>query len=194
MADTALDPRAQRSLLALNSAVTDLLDAMPLSALAVTGIVEKAGVSRPTFYQHYESIAAAAQYAALARLSDALPWQPKGRVDELSAEETTALIVARAIPIFEHLHAHHQFYLRVMEGAGTLDFFERLTAFVAARTLDEPEGASMAAKDALAQKDATLFVASGVLWMVLRWLKSDFSGPDSPQNVAQRLAATLLAH
>ncbi|MFP3534278.1 helix-turn-helix domain-containing protein, partial [Burkholderia sp. SIMBA_042] len=59
------DPRFQRSYDALVRAVTELLDEAPLSKLSIAQLVQRAGVARPTFYQHFPDLQAAAQRAAL---------------------------------------------------------------------------------------------------------------------------------
>ena len=46
------DPRSVRSRAALVAAMTELLDERELDTISVTQVVQRAGVTRPTFYQH----------------------------------------------------------------------------------------------------------------------------------------------
>lgn len=172
----AEDPRFQRSLKALLDAVSELLDREPLQDLSITRIVEAAGVTRPTFYQHFADLPDAARRAGLARLADAFPIpQPAAALAGMAAEEMRGQIERHTLPVLTHLRAHRDFYVRVLEGGGNVAFFEEIVAFVAQRML--PEAFEIAARKGLAARDDLMAVlAGGIMWLAIRWLRGEIDG------------------
>ncbi|MFC3229811.1 TetR-like C-terminal domain-containing protein [Marinibaculum pumilum] len=191
------DPRFLRSLEALLAAVTALADSEPLAGISITRVVETAGVTRPTFYQHFASVAEAAQQAALARLSAAYPPLDPALLDPapadgpLTEDEIQRRIERHALPVLQHLLAHRPFYLRVLDGAGTAQFFDELVAFLSARLLP---GAFEAAvrRSGATTADMLTIQASGIMWLVIRWLRSE-AGGEAPEAMAGRLARAVTA-
>ncbi|MDV6330917.1 TetR/AcrR family transcriptional regulator [Asticcacaulis sp. 201] len=184
MAENTDDPRFLRSFEALIRAISDLLDERALSEISITDVVRCAGVSRPTFYQHFPDLQTAAKAAALKRLSAAFPPVEPIALAALGTEGIKDDIVARALPIFEHLKAHKDFYLRVRAGVGSLDIFEDLLPFVAHRTVRASRGDAE-------ETDATVFLISGIVGMVVHWMTSDFQGRNRPDQMAVRLANVI---
>lgn len=186
--DRTSDPRFVRSLDALVEAVTDLVDRHPIGKISITRIVEAAGVTRPTFYQHFADVPSAAQHAALVRLATAFPFpEPVESRAGASAAEQRQRVERRARPVLEHLLAHRLFYRRVLdEGAGAA-FFEELIAFVAARFLaDMPGRAAM--RQGAEREDVATVIAGGMTWLVIRWLRSE-TATESPKAMARRVAS-----
>src|SRR5690606_29631616 len=96
-------------------------------------------------------ILTAARVAAFQRLTAAFPFPeplPPGAV--LTAAELQDRVVKRAEPLFEHLAAHREFYVRVMDAAGTAGFFDELISFTAARLLPEAMAASAGSPERVA--------------------------------------------
>lgn len=184
------DPRFQRSLKALNDAIIGEVDQSPLSEISITRIVQTAGVTRPTFYQHFADIPDAARRAALVRLSDAFPIpQPLQNADERTPEAIRDRIERQAIPILTHLFEHKDFYLRVLEGATNIAFFEEVIGFVSARLL--PEVFELAARRGAANRqDLTVVMASGITVLLIRWLREDIER--DPHAMARRCAGIAL--
>ncbi|WP_139373744.1 TetR/AcrR family transcriptional regulator [Enhydrobacter aerosaccus] len=193
--DKSADPRFQRSLETLIEAVTQLVDRRPLHEISITLVVEKAAVTRPTFYQHFADVPAAAQQAALARLATAfpLPDPAEDRVG-LSPQEIEERVERHARPVLDHLHAHRTFYRHVLEEAVSAAFFEKLVAFVSARLL--PEVLERAAQRRGASKtDITTVVAGGMTWLVIHWLQAEGEA-ESAKAMSRRIArvaATIMA-
>lgn len=191
------DPRALRSISALIDAAYALIDARELSKISITDVVQQAGVTRPTFYQYFRDVRDLSQQAAMARIEVELPHDPEALLVTsaglLPAEHVDA-IATRAIPVFEHLQQHHQFYLRVFDEAGDLKFFAGMAAFIATRMfhdgLDEPAGQ----QGNIASRDRMRFLTNGILWTVINWLRSDFRGADRPENISRRLASLIVGH
>jgi AcrR family transcriptional regulator len=55
-ASQGLDPRVRRTRTALRSALLELARTEPLSQLSVAAVAAHAGVTRPTFYDHYRDL------------------------------------------------------------------------------------------------------------------------------------------
>ncbi|MEQ8346909.1 MAG: TetR family transcriptional regulator [Sneathiellaceae bacterium] len=196
------DPRFLRSLDALLAAVTALVDEAPLAGLSITRVVKAAGVTRPTFYQHFASVEEAAQRAALARLSAAYPPREPARpggtapgpapsAPALTEAEVQDRIERHALPILRHLLAHRPFYLRVLEGAGTAAFFDALVAFLSARLLPAAFAAP-ARRSGADPADMLTMHAGGIMWLVIRWLRGE-AGQEPAEAMARRLARAATA-
>lgn len=188
----AEDPRFQRSLKALLDAVSELLDREPLQDLSITRIVEAAGVTRPTFYQHFADLPDAARRAGLARLADAFPIPQPAAQAEMATAEMRGQIERHTLPVLTHLRAHRDFYVRVLEGGGNVAFFEEIVAFVAQRML--PEAFEIAARKGLAARDDLMAVlAGGIMWLVVRWLRGEVDGdPEAMMRRISGIAATMI--
>ena len=121
--------------------MTELLDDAPLNTLSIAQLVQRAGVARPTFYQHFPDLQSAAQRAALVRLDDAFAFvEEQGKlINPPNATFIRSMEVETAL-ILEHLHAHQAFYLTVFNDAATSAFFDELVTFVSGRILPPYEG------------------------------------------------------
>ena len=178
------DPRFQRSLKALRAAVLGLVEAGPLADLSITRLVQTAGVTRPTFYQHFADIPDAARRVALALLDQAFPVPPPFPAGvEITPDSLFARIEGNALPVIRHLQAHRSFYVNVLEGAGNAAFFEEVVTFLSGRFL--PEGNALAPRDP--HGDRMTVMAGGLMWLVVRWLRDD-GAADAPEPLARRAA------
>lgn len=172
------DPRFQRSRQALIEAMTALLDEAPLAEISITRVVERAQVTRPTFYRHFADVAEAARVSGLARLERAFP--PPLDLEAIGNDAPgtlSAFVAGQAQPVLEHLRDRRAFYLRVLEGAATIGFYQELVAFLTTRMMRQ------ALADA-GDRDVTTVLAGGILWMVIGWLQE---GGEDPPSMAQRL-------
>lgn len=170
------DPRFQRTRQQLLGAVISLIDADPEQPISITRLVEAAGVSRPTFYQHFTDVGAAMQQAALDRVAEVLP--PFVASDGGVSMENQ--VYGHVLPALRHLETHRAFYIRVIESAASVSLFEELVHFVRAR---------MSSGEQL-NPDVLDIVASGSMWLVVRWLRGQVAG--AAEDIASRVAS--LAH
>lgn len=187
-----MDVRLERSREAILRAITPMIETMPLAEISITRLVSEAGVTRPTFYQHFPDILTAARVAGFQRLTAAFPFAerlPPGTV--LTAAELQECVVKRAEPVFEHLATHREFYVRVMEGAGTAGFFGELIDFTAARLLPEAMAALAGSPERVSL--ATEFFAAGLTWLTIRWLRAEATTPakDMARQVAELVAELI---
>ena len=81
--DTHLDPRARRTLDALQVALGKHMRTQQLSQISVSEICRTAGVHRTTFYKHFESVADLAGLAVTDLIDRITTFAPEdGEVDD----------------------------------------------------------------------------------------------------------------
>lgn len=189
-----VDPRMQRSRTALLDAATRLLDVKPVSEISITRLVEEAGVTRPTFYQHFPDIPAIARAAAIARLAAASPIPEPIPVAELTPAQIRDVIATQFLPDLVHLTEHRDFYLRVLDGATDLHLLTELVTLSLERTTPEPFEHATRGHDTTAHDLMTL-VAGGTTWLILTWLRDSSHTPDVlASRIATTVASTLGYH
>lgn len=174
VADMDADPRFLRAHKALAQALIALVEANPDEPISITRLVEAAGVTRPTFYQHFADVGAALQQVALERIAEAYPSVPR-EDDGRPLEEQ---VHDRILPPLTHLDVHRRFYLRVIETAASPSLFEALVRLIRERMQTFTPG-----RDG----DLVDVIAAGAMWLVVRWLRGLVAG--SPSDIARRIAA-----
>ena len=190
MDDAPADPRSARSKRALIAAATELLDHIDLDHLSITQVVAAAGVTRPTFYQHFAGLSELASAAAVARLdAEFTRHQPasmepadwSGRVEPLVRE------------LLEHLAAHREFYRRVLHGSRSGAAVDAAVELVVRRILERsPLLATVGALDAEEIRDAVVIVSGGIVWLLGNWLGTPLTGRDSVEAMAHRISVQVL--
>jgi len=171
--DTLDDPRAERSRAQLSAALTTLLRTREPRDISVSALCVEAGVSRPTFYQHFASIdevAVAGVEQRFARLRADLP-------DPGAPDATYRLLVS----FLEDLERERPAWLRTI-GSGT--------AFAATRDAVEQWFADrLAERTPEAGPTVVRYAAAGFLGAVRAWMLQD-DGPERPS--AAELAESLI--
>ena len=182
----ASDPRFQRSLDALIDATITLVDQSPVEEISITRIVEQAGVTRPTFYQHFADVSTAVQTAGISRLAGAFPLpDPLDEGTVLTEALFRERITGQVCPVLKHLAGHRVFYVRVVEGAASAAFFQEIVVFIAARML--PHALDQVARQGETDRDDLKAVlAGGMMWLVIGWLRDDTRV--APDVMAARIA------
>lgn len=180
MSAKSADPRFSRSRAALIGAVAELVREKSVEEVSITQIAKTAGVTRPTFYQHFEDVPAAVRAAALSRLADAYP--RAGRL--AAATDTRKALEERAASVLGHLWQDRTFYRRVIDGAGNVDFFGALMEIVADRMM--LPAFHHTARQSAAERDLKLVLAGGIMWLVVRWLRTEQRAV-RPQTMARRI-------
>jgi AcrR family transcriptional regulator len=184
------DPRAARSKRALIAAGTELLDEQDLDQLSITQVVATAGVTRPTFYQHFGDLAELARAAAVARLdAEFARHEPSSPVsgDWLTRVEP----VVREL--LEHLAAHRAFYRRVLHGPRSGTAVNAAVDLVARRILERsPLLQSVADRDSEEIRDSVVIVSGGIVWLLSGWLGTPLTGRDSVEAMAHRISVQLV--
>lgn len=177
-----LDPRAQRTRRALVEAMAELLEQREPVDIAVTEIVARAGVSRPSFYQHAGDIPALVAQAGLDRLG-ALFARSNAETAGLTGDERARRTMRT---IVDGLAADREFYRRVLRGSH--DAAARVTDFVTARLRERFDlGADQRGDDLVTA------IAAGATWLLIRWLDDDAPAADRMADRALDVLLTLSA-
>lgn len=182
------DPRFTRSRASLIAAVIDLVGERPVEAVSITEVAKEAGVTRPTFYQHFPDVPSAARAAALYQLSGAYPYLDAD-LEGISPDELRKTLEDRTTSVLRHLRQNRAFYLNVFEGAGNIDLFDGLVAIVADRMM--LPGASARPAASVAERDRKLLLAGGIMWLSVKWLRTE-TGASPPRAMARRIVEISL--
>jgi AcrR family transcriptional regulator len=185
-----MDARMVRTREALTTAIGDLLVDSEERLPSITDVCSAAGVSRPTFYQHFADVSSLVQAAAVERLLvlfDRVVPDPAGE----QWEATMPRVVSE---LLDSLFADADFYGRVLRSSNAHAFQERVVEFLAARLLAfSPLGDAVraGADERRLQRSAT-FLAAGATWLVVGWLLEADRRPSVPEG-AEEIADLLVA-
>lgn len=184
------DPRAARSKRALIAAATALLDAHEIEQLSITQVVAAAGVTRPTFYQHFADLSELASAAAVTRLdAEFTRHQPTS----LALEDWSGRVEPLVRELLEHLAAHREFYRRVLHGSRSGGAVDAAVELVVRRILDRsPLLDAVADRDSEEIRDAVVIVSGGIVWLLTTWLGTPLTGRDSVEVMAHRVSVQVL--
>jgi len=188
------DPRAVRSRLALIAAGTELLDAHEFDELSITQVVAAAGVTRPTFYQHFGDLSELARQAVVARLNAEFtrhdPVQAAPGAAPADWQERVEPIVRE---LLEHLAAHRDFYRRVLHGPRSGSAVDAAVELVATRILEHSpllSGLDDLSSDEV--RDSVVIVSGGIVWLLSAWLCTPLTGRDAVPSMAHRVAVQVI--
>ncbi|MDO4898285.1 MAG: TetR/AcrR family transcriptional regulator [Rothia sp. (in: high G+C Gram-positive bacteria)] len=183
------DPRPARSRTALIEAITAVLAAEDADPVNITDIVKRAGVSRPTFYQHFDDLGQLTRAAALEKLSSTFATMDSQNF----APDTPGFTVRFTTAMLTQLRDDAAFYRKVLASAGDSALVAELITFLTHRLLNHsPFADGVTAKVANAESYAQ-FIAAGVSWTAVRWLGTDFTGYNTPEAMAARLTEMIQA-
>lgn len=190
---TPLTDRAHqgRSWTSLVEAVTAMLDegADP-GILNVTDVVQRAGISRPTFYKYFRDVPALVRAAALHRLQVTFDRVPPAALGQ------TWTVFARGtfLTLLTDLATHRSFYLSAL-AVSPAGVAGDVVDYLAHRLLtSSPLGPVIHRRPGpdTAQQRAE-FLAAGSVWLVQRWLATSDDALGEVEDMVGRLSALLLA-
>lgn len=173
------NPMAVRSRTALIGAAIQLLEVREGSAISIKDVCETAGMSRPTFYQHFTDLGALFAAAGLERLEQSL-----GDIEPAS-QAPTGLQDAFApvlLTTVERMQPHAAFYTRINRSVGAQPFH----AGVVARTAEKLRNEPLLQPWATCDEAFWQFLAAGLVWVITRHLNAVSAG--DPGDVAADLA------
>lgn len=183
------DPRATRSRQALIDAATRVLDSNTNPELNISEIVREAGVSRPTFYQHFGDTAALVQAATLARLSEifsvAKPLELGTSWAEFARENFRAMLA--------EMNKNRTFYTNVLSGAGGYNATSDAVTAVAERILNNsPLGPVLHSRTSpVSAREHAHFMSAGAIWLIARRLLGS-TEPLNTLELADHIGALIL--
>ena len=183
-----LNPRTQRARDALLAATRKLVGEHPVSEISLTQIAEEAGVSRPTVYNQFSDTptlvaetAAQFMHSIFAGIDERLP-----------AGHDEAYLAELMRQFVSEVYKERTFSRNAMLGPSsaeiTASVVELLSAKMGAGFVGDRLRAGGA--DIADRLDA---ISAGVIWMLTRWLTSDFKGQNSPRSMADRFTGTILS-
>lgn len=168
----ASDPRSAKSKAALIAAAIALVDERDVAHISVSDLARRAGVTRPTLYQHFADREALLQASGLARFEGAM-------AQSLASSNGSMEGVAEAL--FTHLALHAAFYRRVLGGSCGPQTYRRIESFVADMI---GESGTMGA---FVDPQEPLFLAGGAMALISRWLEDEPVSVDSVGDSARRM-------
>lgn len=185
-----VDPRPARTRTALIEATTSALSTTEPGSLNITDLVKAAGVSRPTFYQHFADIDTLIHAAALEKLETAF-----NSLHEAEPADSPALFTSPInTSLLTSLQADAIFFRNVLDTSGNSSLVEELVTFLTHRFLNRDMIAQqLKTKTGPLASDYAQFVAAGAAWLTVRWLKTDFTGPNTAQAMGERLTSMMQA-
>lgn len=184
------DPRFVRSRQALFSAATDLVESGErVAQLRVTDVARRAGVSRPTFYQHFADVPDLVGAAALERMQRAF-----ARIPQVALGESWTVYAHRTFhSLLTDVERDSAFYTAVLTDARQ-PLVTALVQALAARLLEESPLGPVIRRRGGADEPAerAQFLAAGVLWHVASWITQPAPSREPVDTVVERLADLLL--
>lgn len=181
-----LNTRAMRAREALIGAAHELVSQRPVAELTVKEVAEAAGVSRQTFYQHFDDIPALVAEAS-ARQQQAI----FARIDEKLWGTDTQYLRKLLKMFVDEMYADRAYSRNAIHGSSAMKIATDTMALLDRKMRDHVTGRLMG-EDTQQVSDRRAAIAAGLVFMVFTWMDSDFTGPDAPEAMAERLADTLI--
>lgn len=186
---TLADPRPARTRDALVGAAMAALDERDPESLTITELVAAAGVSRPSFYQHFGDLPTLVHAAALARMRAAFETLA---APDVIGDSWSSFSRGTLRALIAHFDAHAAFYLRAVNGPGGQHVAASVIRFLSERLRTVSPLAS-AIGDAPRPTERAEFLAAGVLWTITSWLALDREARSSVDETAERVGTLLLS-
>lgn len=182
-----IDPRAARTRDALIAAALELLATREVVDISITEVVQLAGVSRPSLYQHFGDVPALVSAAAVQNLQHSFSCADAD-LGEHSDPDFVRGIIGMLV---DELFAHRTIYQRVLHGPSSYATFEAAVELVAERMRGRLVGARLDLREPEAGEDRLTALAAGATWLIVRWLGSDFTGVNTPAVMTDRLISVV---
>ena len=181
------DPRAIRSRAALLAVAEQLLDEAHADELTVTEVASRAGVSRPTFYQHFADVSALIAAAVVAELETSFARSDAQLTDRVGVE----FLRGTNRMLLEQVSLRRDVYRRVLRGSSNSVVLSATIGYISRRMSERVLGAHLA-PGGRGDDDRITAIAAGSTWLVLQWLETDFTGRNTSEAFAERLTDLML--
>jgi len=180
------NPVAARSRSALLDAAKTLLEARPAPEISIKELVDAAGMSRPTFYQHFSDLGSLFAAVGLTRLEETFALVEDSRAGEAEPTTPEALTVLFT-ELIARMNEHALFYARIHESQGGSAFH----AAVVDATVEWLRQKPLLEHWAGAEPEAWEFLAAGVVWSVTRYLAAACRAPETTPSPVPDLVRIL---
>jgi AcrR family transcriptional regulator len=186
---TLPDPRLARTRQALIAAATAALDDRDPELVSITDLVAAAGVSRPSFYQHFGDLPTLVHAAALGRVREA--FETIATPDNFG-DSWTSFTQHTVRELISHFADHAAFYLRAVSGPGGHHFAASVIRFLSER-LRTVSPLAPVISGSLLPRELADFLAAGVFWTITSWLGTDTTERASVDEMTRRVGVLLLS-
>ncbi|MGO1957798.1 TetR/AcrR family transcriptional regulator [Microbacterium sp.] len=188
-----MDARIVRTREALVQAIDQSLRGGTEKLPTITELCATAGISRPTFYQHFRDVPSLVAAAGVDELQHLFDGVSRELPDGERWEQTAPPVIRDLIQL---LFAAGGYFRRVLEESDTHAFQERVVEYLAERMMAfTPLGdAARAGADRAHLARTATFLAAGATWLVVAWLKegaSPASVPAAADEVSQLLVTSI---
>ena len=181
--DTHLDPRARRTLDALQVALGKHMRTQQLSQISVSEICRTAGVHRTTFYKHFESVADLAGLAVTDLIDRITTFAPEdGEVDDEGRPRTARSYADWLAALVDHVGRRRETYRSILGPKGDPGLQRALSEHLVAK-------ARLALESAAATEEDLAMDITADYGLMLRLLAPKHwpSADDDPRKLANHL-------
>lgn len=181
-----INPRTERARSALMQAAFDLVSQQSVSQISLTEIAEVAGVSRPTVYKQFSDTPTLVAYVTEQSLNDILE-----EIDSsITVEDSQAYFRQLMNRFVSAVYANKEFYRNAIYGPSAAQIMIGVAKMLDARMETHQIGRRLSATGDGAD-DLRAAISAGVVWLLVRWLDSDFRDDNSAERIAERIADTM---
>lgn len=185
--ETSSNPRTQRVRRALLDVTFKLVGERPVNELTLSEIAQTAGVSRPTVYKQFTDVPTLTAAAAVRFMR-----QIFAHIDEnIEVGDDRAYLVELMHMFIDEVYRERTFCRNAMYGPSAATIAAEVADMISERMSSRLVGRRLSAHGTLAAEDEMAALSAGVIWLLTRWLGSDFTGDNAPDRIAQRIADTL---
>lgn len=183
-----MNPRTKRVRESLIQAAFDLASKAPVAEISLTEIAQAAGVSRPTVYKQFNDTASLVAEATIESLDVVL-----ASIDaELSFEDGDEYLRALMRRFVDAVCEHRDFYRHAIYGPSAAQIMTGVARMLDERMRTRLIGHRLASSETGAD-DCRAAISAGVVWLLVRWLGSGPEEAGSPDDIADRIASTMLS-
>ncbi|MFC4122893.1 TetR/AcrR family transcriptional regulator [Nonomuraea zeae] len=182
------DRRVRRTHAALASALIQLVEEQDLSRISVAHVAERAGVSRPTFYDHYRDVHELAEAACTAMIDSLIELLPTPGPDAAAPERDSPRSLEA---FFASLAEHAGLYNALLGPQGSARVIDHIRRRIAAAAYHRVHPADDLPEQAGARQDIphdvpATFAAGALIGVAADWLQRG-----RPRTPAEMAALTL---
>ncbi|MHA6483444.1 TetR/AcrR family transcriptional regulator [Paenibacillus sp. strain BS8-2] len=166
------DLRVVKTKSSLRSTLLQLLNERPLEKISVTELCGLSGITRKTFYLHYESVA-----MLLETMIEDLLAEWEASLFETSRRRRSsedAMLQPQMIDLFRHVHDNKDVYRYIFSISSRFSYYRMF--FERVKTIVKQSLASLPMDMRLSEFQAA-YHASAILGMIMEWNERDFYEP-----------------
>lgn len=176
------DPRIAHTRSSLRAAFLRLRDELPLAKISVSRLCQEAGISRPTFYQHFANLDEV-QVEALRERLDALRARLLAESADLPVDERRRVGL---IALLRGLRDQRELYVSALDEQEAPPLTHRAVREWIQEQIAETVMGEPFRRLSPHRRTETVFVAGGAIALLAHWLY-DSSSEQTPEEAAARI-------